>query len=300
MDEIQKRKAEQAALAKYAALKHAESDVIAASRIYFDMTGDWEAALVLDELMFWTLPKAKTGKTSLKVWRDGNTWLAVSRAEWWERKRLTERQADRAIAKLVALGLIEKELYKYNAHPTTHLRLIVTKFFELMGLALEQYYKPDEPEEKTELRDLYAMMGIPISPFGDIDLPNGDIDSPNGEMINSTHQPLPELNDEESKSQTIQAQGKNLFTLYEENIGLITAMQADELMDAEKTFPAAWFEPAIKIALDNNKRKWSYVRSILQGWKDNYFGWKPEYSKPSYQPKPSAKQDRKGPTVTEL
>ena len=57
-----------------------------------------------------------------------------------------------------------------------------------------------------------------------------------------------------------------VFTLYEQNIGPLTPMVADLLREAENTYPAAWIEDAIRIAVENNARKWSYVQAILEGW----------------------------------
>lgn len=59
----------------------------------------------------------------------------------------------------------------------------------------------------------------------------------------------------------------NIFTLYEQNIGLLTPLIADELQDAEKLYPTDWIEDALKLAVENNKRSWSYARSILKRWK---------------------------------
>jgi DnaD/phage-associated family protein len=58
----------------------------------------------------------------------------------------------------------------------------------------------------------------------------------------------------------------NIFNLYEQNIGPLTPMIAEQLREAEATFPAAWIEQAIGIAVENNVRKWSYVQAILDGW----------------------------------
>lgn len=58
----------------------------------------------------------------------------------------------------------------------------------------------------------------------------------------------------------------NIFVLYEQNIGALTPIIADELRDAEKTFPPRWIEEAIELAVKNNVRKWRYVLGILQRW----------------------------------
>jgi DnaD/phage-associated family protein len=56
----------------------------------------------------------------------------------------------------------------------------------------------------------------------------------------------------------------NIFELYEDNIGLISPILADELKDAEATYPPEWIEDAFKVAVENNVRKWSYIRAVLE------------------------------------
>ena len=58
----------------------------------------------------------------------------------------------------------------------------------------------------------------------------------------------------------------DIFSLYEENIGMLTPMIADELREAEKLYPETWLREAIKEAVNHNKRKWSYISAILEHW----------------------------------
>ena len=60
----------------------------------------------------------------------------------------------------------------------------------------------------------------------------------------------------------------NIFRLYEEHIGLITPMIAETLTEAEQTFPPEWIEDAIRIAVENNVRRWRYVEAILRSWQE--------------------------------
>jgi DnaD/phage-associated family protein len=60
----------------------------------------------------------------------------------------------------------------------------------------------------------------------------------------------------------------NIFRLYEENIGPLTPMIADTLRDAERDYPADWIEDALRIAVNNNVRRWVYVEAILRSWKE--------------------------------
>jgi len=58
----------------------------------------------------------------------------------------------------------------------------------------------------------------------------------------------------------------NIFVLYEQNIGLLSPMIADELTDAAAHYPQDWIEAAFREAVQQNKRKWSYIRAILRRW----------------------------------
>lgn len=58
----------------------------------------------------------------------------------------------------------------------------------------------------------------------------------------------------------------NIFVLYEQNIGLLSPLIADELKDAADQYPMEWIEAAFREAVHYNKRKWSYIRAILRRW----------------------------------
>ncbi len=58
----------------------------------------------------------------------------------------------------------------------------------------------------------------------------------------------------------------NIFDLYEQNIGPLTPLIAEELKEAEKTYPAEWIEDAFREAVALNRRSWKYVRAILERW----------------------------------
>jgi DnaD/phage-associated family protein len=69
-----------------------------------------------------------------------------------------------------------------------------------------------------------------------------------------------------SKVIQIQAQRPNIFVLYEQNIGALTPLLAEELMEAEDTYPALWIEDAFREAVELNKRSWRYIERILERW----------------------------------
>jgi DNA replication protein len=58
----------------------------------------------------------------------------------------------------------------------------------------------------------------------------------------------------------------DIFTLYEQNIGMLTPLIADELREAEKLYPESWLRDAIKEAVVLNKRNIRYIMRILERW----------------------------------
>ena len=74
------------------------------------------------------------------------------------------------------------------------------------------------------------------------------------------------LNQINQSPTTTSAPQRNIFTIYEQNFGPLTPMIADELKDAEKTYPVEWVESAMSEAVANNKRNWKYVEAILKRW----------------------------------
>lgn len=78
-----------------------------------------------------------------------------------------------------------------------------------------------------------------------------------GELsLSALPQPLPHIKEEKP----------NIFALYEQNIGLLGPMIAEELKEAEKLYPASWIEEAFKEAVSLNKRSWRYIARILERW----------------------------------
>lgn len=59
---------------------------------------------------------------------------------------------------------------------------------------------------------------------------------------------------------------ENIFKQYENNIGPLTPLMADTLRDAEQTYPEAWIDEAIQIAVERNVRNWRYIEAILKSW----------------------------------
>ena len=64
----------------------------------------------------------------------------------------------------------------------------------------------------------------------------------------------------------VDSEPPDIFTLYEQNVGMLTPMIAEWLKEAEKLYPEAWIRDAIKEAVSLNKRSWRYIDRILERW----------------------------------
>lgn len=58
----------------------------------------------------------------------------------------------------------------------------------------------------------------------------------------------------------------NAFRLYEQNIGPLTPLIADQISRAIEEYPDDWIEDALTEAVSYNRRSWRYVARILENW----------------------------------
>jgi DNA replication protein len=61
-------------------------------------------------------------------------------------------------------------------------------------------------------------------------------------------------------------QPRDIYSLYERNIGMLTPILAEELQEAEFLYPPEWIQDAFREALRANVRNWKYIHGILKRW----------------------------------
>lgn len=64
----------------------------------------------------------------------------------------------------------------------------------------------------------------------------------------------------------IRIERPNIFVLYEQNIGVLTPLIAEQLRDMEKSYAPEWINDAFEIAIGRNKRALRYIQNILKRW----------------------------------
>ncbi len=96
-----------------------------------------------------------------------------------------------------------------------------------------------------------------------------------GPIANADLSELGELGEGAAHKLSVEIERPNIFTLYEQNIGLLAPLVAEELRDAGERYPWDWIEAAFREATQQNKRKWSYIRAILKRWETDGKGGEP-------------------------
>lgn len=61
-------------------------------------------------------------------------------------------------------------------------------------------------------------------------------------------------------------QAASVYAAYEDNIGMLTPLVADQIRLALELYPAFWIHEAIGEAVAYNRRQWRYIQRILQNW----------------------------------
>lgn len=77
---------------------------------------------------------------------------------------------------------------------------------------------------------------------------------------------LPRLTPDGSAVTSIEPERPTIFRLYEQNIGLVTPIIADQLIEALELYPRGWIDEAIREAVNYNRRQWRYIQRILERW----------------------------------
>lgn len=106
-----------------------------------------------------------------------------------------------------------------------------------------------------------------------------EVDQLDDKLVNEVDTQKKVTTKESKKKTTIVASGASesetpagwseVVSAYESNIGMFTAMTSDMVKEAIIDYGSVQVVDAIKEAVKNNVRKWSYVEGILKRWKAN-------------------------------
>lgn len=78
--------------------------------------------------------------------------------------------------------------------------------------------------------------------------------------------PYRQAKKERGKSTQLEEKLQTITTCYEENIGMLTPIIREDLIEACDKFPDGWFQDAVAEAVRLNKRNLKYILAILNRW----------------------------------
>ncbi len=175
------------------------------------------------------------------------------------------------IAELRTTLHIFQSIYGKRGYPrfTTYQELAHNK--SLMASLKEEGKPPEEAlrnalEMATKRGTILRLVLDKDGVSEDVYLLNSESDRQIVDKIQDGELHLPGLKVEQQMTVIETEPPPNIFVLYEENIGMLTPMIADELREAEKLYPEDWIKDAIKEAVSLNKRSWRYISAILERW----------------------------------
>jgi DNA replication protein len=77
---------------------------------------------------------------------------------------------------------------------------------------------------------------------------------------------IPHLSQLPARGDMKAAMPGDIFSFYEQNIGMLTPLIAEQLQEANTIYPPEWIESAFREAVALNKRSWKYILRILERW----------------------------------
>ena len=100
---------------------HGNAGLIVIPREFIKITGDYETAALLAQLVYWT------GKS------QNEGWVYKTYQDWEDEIGLSKYKVNRARKTLENLGILETKLKKANGIPTLHYRINMKKLAELLS-----------------------------------------------------------------------------------------------------------------------------------------------------------------------
>lgn len=116
-------------------------DTIDFKMIYVDVADDLVSGLLLSQIIYWHLPN-HSGRSKLKVRKEGFYWIAKGREDWFDEIRITAKQFDRCIKILEEKNLIVRKNFRFNGSPMVHIRLNYDALIEGVNSILTKREKP--------------------------------------------------------------------------------------------------------------------------------------------------------------
>lgn len=229
---------------------------------------------------------------------NGISWHGIDSIA--KHARITKRSAIRSIEKLEESGDVYIERSKGRAHTNVYVITVGRTAHELAKILEEKFsYSANRAMEiaidTIKKGDIYGEKGDIDGNKGDTDVTftddikgdifgiKGDVGVIKGDIFgkekvtptspetsykpNETSKETKTTSGGDFENQNIDSEWQSVIEAYESNIGVFTAMSSEMVRSAFDDYGAVLVVDAIKAAVSQNVRKWSYVDGILKRWK---------------------------------
>lgn len=208
------------------------------NRAYVRIAGDLVSGILLGQIVYWNLPN-KDGNSKLRVFKEGQYWLAKERNSWQEEVCITPKQYDRAIKILIDKGLVVAKKFKFNGSPTVHIRLNELELDRLLESELTRGENGTSPKVKKEIDERVISLTEITTEITKEDDANADF---------------------EKQVQKMQEVGIHFMN---------NSANILKLASFYNNLDRGLFYRLIDIAIEKKPSKFDYLNSIVTNWKKN-------------------------------
>lgn len=208
------------------------------NRAYVRIAGDLVSGILLGQIVYWHLPN-KDGKSKLRVFKEGQYWLAKERTSWQDEVCITPKQYDRAIKILIDKGLVVAKKFKFNGSPTVHVRLNEDELNRMLDEELTRGENGTSPKVKKEIDERVNSLTEITTEITKEDDANADF---------------------EKQVQKMQGAGIHFMN---------NSANVLKLASLYNNLDHGLFYRLIDIAIEKKPTKIDYLNSIVMNWKKN-------------------------------
>jgi DnaD/phage-associated family protein len=220
-------------------------------------------------------------KLLMKIYKEGYfyEWNNREQILFSKRVNVNINEVNVIVNDCIKEGLFSKEIFEAN-------HVLTSKGIQRRYLEAAKRRKELEFRKELFLLDIAAIKNILGSSKTNIyliDVNNNRINvynnSNNGVNVNingvnaniNTQRKEKERKEKERKENNITDAAVNAFDFYEQNFGVLSSFIADDLGQWIDDLNQELVIRAMQKALEQNKRQWGYVKSILNDWAKNKF-----------------------------